>query len=108
MAIQTKRIVQFDGGTVFWEYDYEDGATGAVRRVTQIRCTNNCTGELHGGVPQPTTGTLVVLANGRTLSRTVQPGNTLDEAVPGQAATRLDITVDARGRVDGIDHRFGH
>lgn len=100
MAIQTKHVVDFDGGACFWEYDFEDGATGAIRRITQIRCTNNGTFN--------TRGTVTVQSNGRTFSQLVQPGNEFSQNVPGSAQARLDITIDARGRVNGIDHSFSY
>lgn len=108
MAIQTKRVVEFDGGAVWWEYDYEDGATGGTRRITRFRGANNCDGSLHEGVAWPTTGTVTVESNGRTFTRTLQPGDTLDIAVPSQQQQRLDITIDDRGRVNGINHQFTH
>lgn len=108
MAIQTKRVVEFDGGAVFWEYDYEDGATGGTRRITRFRGENHCDGSQHAGVSWPSTGTVTVESNGRTFSRTLQPGQTLDIAAPSQTQQRLDITIDARGRVNGINHQFTH
>jgi len=113
MATQTKRVVDFDGGTCFWEYDYEDGSGGAVRRLIQIRCTNN------SALGNNTRGTVTVMANGRTFSELVVPAGTpagqvpqgasvgtFSQNLPGNAQSRLEITIDARGRVDGIDHHF--
>lgn len=98
MAIQTKVAASFDNDACVWSYTWEDGATGAVRRIVRVMCNND--GQYN------TRGTLTVTSNGRTFSRVVAPGGSLDVAAPAQQQQRLDITVDARGRVDGIDHHF--
>ncbi len=93
MAILTKRVISFENGACFWEYDYDDVAL----RLIEVRCTNN--GQW------PTRGTFTVLSTGRTFSALVASGNgTLRQTLPSQQQQRLDITVDSRGRVDGIDH----
>jgi hypothetical protein len=48
-----------------------------------------------------------VLKNGREFNTTVQPGDTLDQNIPTGQANRLEITVDARGRIDGVDWHIG-
>jgi hypothetical protein len=108
MAIRTKVIASFDDGHVVWYEDYDD----AQLRITQVRCTNNCqghqnvdTGQLDGWA---TKATLTVLSNGRTYTATVQPGQTLTQDIPTGAQARLDITIDARGRVNGVDYSVQH
>lgn len=95
MAILTKTIVSFDNGACVWSYSYDDVAL----RLTRILCDNT------GGVYN-TRGTVTVISNGRTFTALVAPGGTLDQALPTGAQTRLGITIDSRGRVDGIDHSF--
>jgi hypothetical protein len=92
VAILTKTIVEFGGGSCVWSYDYDDVAL----RLVQIRCTN--------ASEYPTRGTVTVISNGRTFSALVGPGDSLDQALPSTTQTRLGITIDALGRVDGIDH----
>jgi len=94
VAIQTKTVVEFDDGRCVWAFDYDD----VNLRLTRARCTN--------GSAQPTKGTVTVVSNGRTFSQVVAAGGSLDQAIPTGAAARLAITVDARGRVDGIDWHF--
>jgi hypothetical protein len=107
MAIVTRHVVDFDGGTCSWEYDYDNVAL----RLTQIRCTN---------VSQYNTRAIVtVMSNGRVFTHLVAPVGTdpgtlpadgtvspYTQNLPTGAQTRLDITIDARGRVNGIDHHF--
>lgn len=49
----------------------------------------------------------VVLANGRTFQTTVNPGDTLDQNIPTNQANRMELFVDARGRLDGVDWNIG-
>lgn len=94
MALQTRTIVSFDNNQCVWSFEFDDVALV----ITRLVCVNNG--------PHSTRGRMTVLANGRTFTRLVAPGGSLDQAVPTQQATKLDITVDARGRVDGIDWTF--
>lgn len=96
MAIQTKQIVAFDQGACVWEYDYDD--VGMF--LTALRC-NNTAGQY------PTRGTVTVVSNGRTRTGRVVAGNTFDTGpLPTGAQARLGISIDSRGRVDGIDWHF--
>lgn len=94
MATQTRTIVTFNGGSCTWTYDYDD----VQLRLLAIHCVNDTSFN--------TRGTVTVNSNGRTFSRLVGPNSTFDQNLPSGAQTRLDITVDARGRVDGIDWSF--
>lgn len=86
MATVTKNLAIFDGGNVIFELDYDD----VVLRLLAIRCIN--------GSNQPAFGRATALANGRTYSRTFDANQTTEQAIPTNAANRLDITIDARGR----------
>lgn len=92
MATVTKTLGVFDGGNVIFELDYDDVAL----RLTAIRCIN--------GSNQPAFGQATATANGRTYSRTFAANATTEQAIPTGAQTRLDITIDARGRVYGVDY----
>lgn len=94
MAIQTKNVAEFDNGLCVWQYDWDD----SLLRLTQIRCTNNSV--------FPTRGTIIIQKNGRSFTALVAPGGSLNQALPTSPAARLEITVDSRGRVNGLDHTF--
>lgn len=97
MAIQTRTIVKFDDGKCIWTYQYDD--VGLF--LTNLSCDNT-----QG--TKSTTGTATVISNGRTFNRTVAAGGTLSQAIPTGPAVRLGITVDGRGRVDGVDWSFSY
>lgn len=92
MATVTKNLAVFDGGNVIFELDYDNVAL----RLLSIRCVNNSN--------QPAFGKATALANGRTYSRTFAANTTTEQAIPTNPQNRLDITVDARGRVGGVDY----
>jgi hypothetical protein len=113
MAVLTKQAASFDNESCVWEYDYEDGSTGGVQRLIQIRCTNN------SALGNNTRGTVTVMANGRSFTMLVVPTGTpagqvpqgaslgtFSQNLPGNAQSRLGISIDERGRVDGLDHHF--
>lgn len=126
MAIQTKRVVEFDGSAVFWEFDWNDSNL----RLTQVRCTNNCDGTQHPGangnpLPLPTKLTVISQTTGDVASWTVYPAGattqpdgsalpqganvgTLTFNVPAGQANRFGLSLDSRGRLLGIDHRIEH
>lgn len=94
MAIQTK--VQ---GTLYedathvarLEYDYDDIALV----ITTARCVN--------GTSVPVFVTIARISDGFQYGPfTVAPGATLAQNVPASGAGKIDITVDARGRLVGI------
>jgi hypothetical protein len=94
MALVTQTIVEFDNGNCVWSYEYDDVAL----RLTRLMCTNNSA--------FATRGTITVDKNGRTFSRTVNAGSSLNVNIPTGPQARLEITIDSRGRVDGIDWSF--
>ena len=98
MAIVTKTIGHDgtpDGGYVEWQIDYDD----ARLRLTAVRCINNSTSIAWGKA--------VSVANpSRSYSTTFPANQTTVINIPTGASQRLDITVDARGRVDGVDYQF--
>lgn len=99
MAIQSR--VQWDNGnpdhpatvTIFWD--------DVSLLLTRVVIDNTL-----GLYALPAKAT--VTANGRTFNATVQPGNTLDQAIPTGAATRLQLTINPdNGRLDGVDWQIG-
>ncbi len=94
MATVTKNLAVFDGGNVIFELDYDDVAL----RLLVVRCIN--------GTAQPDFGRATSTANGRTYSRTFAANATTEQAIPTNSQNRLDITIDARGRVDGVDYQL--
>lgn len=92
MAILTKTLGSFENGACVWTISYDDVALV----LTNVSCTNNSSA--------PSRGTATVQANGRTFSALVAIGGTLNQNIPTNQANRLDLTIDARGRPDGIDY----
>lgn len=116
MAIQTRRLVEFDGAQVFWEYDWNDVSL----RLTQVRCTNNCDGTQHpaeDGTPQPWPTKLTVISQttGEVIVQTVypagsaqSPAGSFTQNIPTGQANQFGLSLDSRGRLLGIDHRIEH
>ncbi len=51
----------------------------------------------------PVTATATVNKNGRTFNATVQPGNILDQNVPTNTASRMELFINPdNGRLDGV------
>jgi hypothetical protein len=73
------------------ETDYDD----ALLRILLVRCVNN--------TPVPVSVTATKTSNGRTVSRTFAANTTGTQNVPQGAAGRLNISIDARGRMDGVE-----
>jgi hypothetical protein len=96
MATLTRVAVSFAGGLCTWEYDYDDVAL----ILTRVRCSNQS--------EEPTKGTAIVQKNGRTFTRTVAAGGSLDQALPTGPAFAFDITIDAEGNVHGVDWYAEH
>lgn len=95
MATVTKSLGSFDNGNVRFEIDYSD----TLLRLLAVRCINNST------IPASATVTAVSQPT-RTYTRTFAASQTTVLNIPTTAATRLNITVDARGRVDGVDYQL--
>lgn len=100
MAIQTRVMGscrdETNGTTAVLSIDYDD----ALLRITGVHLVN------------PTTFAVFATAirangTGQTYTLNAAPGQTIDVAVPGGAQARLDVTIDARGRVDGVEYHFG-
>ena len=98
MAIQSK--VMWTSGmpenpatlTMFW-----DDQTLLITRIV----IDNTQGKY------PLKAKAVVNANGRTFQTTVNPGDTLDQAIPTNQANRMELFLDAKGRLDGVDWNIG-
>jgi hypothetical protein len=94
MAILTKNLaILFDNGsTATVERDYDDVALTLVT----VRCINQTARAV------VVSGT--VTKNGRSFSTTFPANQTTELPIPQNAANRFDITIDAQGRLDGIDY----
>ena len=100
MAIQTRTLgVAVDETTdtiATLQVDYDDVAL----RLTAVRILN------------PTSKPTFVTARrasggGPTYTMNGAPGQTTEQAIPGSAAARLGVSIDAQGRLDGVDYTFG-
>lgn len=92
MAILTKTLAEFANGTCVWTISYDTVALV----LTNVSCTNNSS--------EPSRATAVVQSTGREFTTLVPPGGTLNQNIPTSQANKLDLTIDARGRPDGIDY----
>jgi hypothetical protein len=45
--------------------------------------------------------------SGQTYTLSAPAGQTVEQVIPGQAANRLGVTIDANGRLDGVEYHFG-
>lgn len=97
MAIVTKAMGG-DGnpehGYVRFEVDYDD----TNLRLTTLRCINNS--------DLPCWGKVLKNSNGRTYQMTFPANQTTTLNIPTGASQRLTITIDANGRIDGVDYFF--
>lgn len=98
MAILTREMGRcFDqGAAAVLTIDYDD----ALLRITAVHLVN------------PTSLPVYATArrgdgSGQTYTLNAAPGQTVDVAVPGGAQARLDITITANGRLDGVGYTFG-
>lgn len=94
MAIATKTLGGFDDGLCRFELDYDD----VNLRLTVVRCINN--------TAQPASAQATATANGRTATRIFAANSTVELAIPTGPTTRLDVTIDGRGRLDGVDYQL--
>lgn len=81
------------GYVEFW-IDYDD----ALLRLTALRCINNSTELAWGRVTN--------LQTNRSYEQTFAANQTTEISIPGNAAQRLNISIDANGRIDGCDYFF--
>jgi hypothetical protein len=99
MAIVTKNLaILFDNGnTATVELDYDDGTMTLVT----VRCRNQ--------TARAVVVSGVATATGRSFSQTFAANQTSTQSIPQNQANKLDVTIDARGRLDGIEYqiRFG-
>ena len=95
MATVTKSLGVI--GPAELQIDYDD----ALLRLLAVRCING------GDQPASLTGFSVARPN-RTFAFTFPAGQTTTQNVPQGANNRFDITVDARGRVDGVEWSFAY
>ena len=97
MAIQTRRIAgdgsPEKGYVEFW-ISWDD--VGLF--LTELKCINNSS--------EATWGKAINIQTGRSYERTFPANETTILSLPGQSQNRLNITIDARGRVDGCDYFF--
>lgn len=107
MAIRTKVAIEWLGGAVRWEYDWDD----VTLKLKAFRCFNT--------TDKNAKGTLTSQSTGDTVSRIVGPVQPTEPAdlaiwstapfsvtIPTSVANRFNLAVDARGRLLGIDHNF--
>lgn len=94
MAVVTKQLAAFDNGNVVLEFDYDD----ATLLLRAVRCINNSA--------QPCAYSATHLATGRSASGTFAAGRTASITIPTNAAARMQITIDSRGRVDGVEYQL--
>lgn len=98
MATQSK--VQWDNGnpdhpslvTIFWD--------DVSLLLTRVVADNTS-----GLYPLPVKAT--VTANGRIYEVTVQPGDVVSQVIPTNAANRLQLSINSKGWLDGIDWNIG-
>ena len=93
MASVTKEIGSF-GDQVTFSITYDN----VSNLLTALRCKNDS--------EQDAIGEATLVANGRSYSKIFQAHTDTNIAIPTQKATRLDITVDANGRVNGVEYHF--
>jgi hypothetical protein len=100
MAIQTRQLGTLiddkNGGIATLSIDYDD----ALLRLTAIHLINNTTFSVFCTAIR-TNGT------GQRYVINVPPGQRFDQTIAGGSQARLNVTIDAQGRVDGVDYQFG-
>src|SRR5688572_33504784 len=82
------------GGAVSLSYDYDD----ALLRLTRVVLTSTVPVD----APTPNIGRLTARradGTGQTYTLDCPPQQTVEQAIPGNAATRLGVTVTASGKI---------
>ena len=87
----TRIIGVFDGGNVRVEIDYD-----ASRRITALRCVNGSGLALYAEAVQ--------VSNRRKYASTFLPNSTTEIPVPTGTAQRLQLVLNAQGRLDGVEY----
>lgn len=91
MAIQTRELVRMDEDQFVLSFDYDDVAM----QITTIRAINT----------NPDRGysvTATARAVNRSSTVTIPAATTIEQPVPQGVAGRLQVTVDAAGRLRGV------
>lgn len=100
MAIQTRElgraVDETNGTAAVLSIDYDD----ALLRITAVHIVNPTTKAVFATARRASGG-------GQVYTLNAAAGQNVDVSVPGGAQARLDVTIDARGRVDGVDYTFG-
>ena len=81
-------------GYVKFQIDYDN----VNLRLIALRCINNSTEACWGQATK--------ISNGRSYDMRFPPSSTTYIAIPTAPSTRLEITIDARNRVDGVEYHF--
>jgi hypothetical protein len=89
-------VMRVQGGfaNIRFEIDYDD----VLLRLLAVRCVNDSDHTCRASLTQ--------IANGRTYTRDFAPHTTQSLSIPTNVAGRINVTIDARGRVDGVDWSF--
>lgn len=98
MAIQSRVLGSLvdDTGQATLRVEYDDAAL----RLTLVEVIN--------GTASPVAVTAQrASGGGQAYTFTIPAGQTRTQVVPGNAQNRLGITIDARGRLDGVEWNFG-
>lgn len=98
MAIQTREMGRCldNGVAAVLTIDYDD----ALLRITGVHLVNPTTFPVYATARR-------AAGSGQTYTLNAPPGQTIDVVVPGNAQARLDITITANGRLDGVAWTFG-
>lgn len=94
MAIQTVLLdvrTDANGNTSRWSYQWND----ASFRLTQISCVNQSMYNSRFVATSQTTGDVITFS--------CSAGSTFSQAIPPGQANQFGLSLDARGRVNGVD-----
>jgi hypothetical protein len=101
MAIQTRDDGAVANGTIVFQYDYDDVSL----RIVAIRCINGSAAPAWGRATQINAdGTL---NTSRTYATTFPANQTTVINVPTGASQRLQLFVNATGKLDGVRREYG-
>lgn len=92
MATVTKNLAYFAGTSVEFQIDYDN----ASLLLLAVRCINNSAEAAYGKARH--------LGTGRVYDSYFPANQTTFLPIPTGPQTRMQVTVDARGRVDGVDY----
>lgn len=92
MATVTRNLAYFGESVVIFEIDYNDVSL----LLLAVRCINNSA--------EPAYGKAYHLATGRMYDSYFPANQTTFLPIPTGPQTRMQVSVDARGRVDGVDY----